>query len=76
MAITQAVTPLGFAYQISSISDIYIRIHNSSKITVMKKQKNNCVSPQHEEVYERVIVLGRLRTTALAARLLSWVQQC
>ena len=30
------VTPLGVTYQISCISDIYITIHNSSKITVMK----------------------------------------
>jgi hypothetical protein len=30
------VTPLGDAYQTSYISDTYIKIHNSSQITVMK----------------------------------------
>jgi hypothetical protein len=29
----------GIAYQISSIPDIYIMIHNDSKITVMKQQQ-------------------------------------
>ena len=32
----QVMIPLGEAYQIFCISDIYIMIHNSSKTTVMK----------------------------------------
>ena len=32
------MTPLGVSDQISCILDIYIMIHNSSKITVMKQQ--------------------------------------
>ena len=31
----------GVAYQISCVSGIYVTIHNSSKITVMKYQENN-----------------------------------
>jgi hypothetical protein len=48
------------------MSDIYITILNTSKITVMAQQQNNFMvgeSPQHEGLYQRVIALGRLRTT-------------
>ena len=31
----------GIRYQISCISDIYITIHNRSKVTIMKQQPNN-----------------------------------
>ena len=32
----RVATPLGITYQISCTSDIYIMIHNSSKVRVMK----------------------------------------
>jgi hypothetical protein len=35
------VTPLRVAYQIYCISDIYITIHNSNKIGVLKKQQKS-----------------------------------
>jgi hypothetical protein len=60
----------GVAYQISHISDIYITIHNSSKIIIKKLQQNNFMvggAQQHEGMYYRVIALGRLKTTALDA---------
>ena len=44
----------GVTYQISYISDIYIMIRNSSKITVMKEQQNNFAfwgHQNHEELY-------------------------
>lgn len=46
----------GLAYQVSCIPDIYITIHNDSKVTVMKQQQNNFMvgkggSPQHEELH-------------------------
>ena len=55
------VTPLGVSndpfigveYQISCISDIYVTIHNSIKISyeVAMKMILCLVSPQHEELY-------------------------
>lgn len=36
VVIVWVVTPLGVEYQRSCISDIYMTIHNSSKITVLK----------------------------------------
>lgn len=44
--------PLGDAYQISWILDIYITIYNSSKITVIKEQKNNFMVGVTEELYK------------------------
>jgi len=35
-------------------------MHKSSKVTIMVRG-----SPQHEELYERVTALGKLRTTGL-----------
>lgn len=43
----------GVKYQISCTSDIYMTIHNSSRITVMKLQQNEFFGwmSQHEELY-------------------------
>jgi hypothetical protein len=35
------MTPAGVTDQMSCISDIYITIHNTTKVTVMKQQQNN-----------------------------------
>lgn len=62
-------TPLEIIYQISYISDIYIPIYNSSKITLMKQKKTNqfydCRLAQHEGQHQRVIAFRRLRTKEL-----------
>lgn len=48
-------TPLGVAYLISYISDIYIAIYSNYKIKVMNLQGNNYIhgwgSPYHEDLY-------------------------
>lgn len=36
-----AAAPLGVAFKKSSVSDIYFTIHKSSKLTVVKDQRNN-----------------------------------
>lgn len=48
-----AMTPHKVAYQISCISNFYIMIYNSNKITVMKWHQSNLwlVSLQREELY-------------------------
>jgi hypothetical protein len=54
--------------KISCISDIYMIIHNSCKISVMMQQQSNFMvrgSAQQENLYLRVTALGRLRVTAL-----------
>lgn len=52
--------------QTCSSETIYITVHNCSKITVLKYQYNDLIvgegSPQHEELYQRVPVLGSLGT--------------
>lgn len=48
-------------HRIFCISDIYITVHNSSKITVMKSKENYF----QEELNYREAALGRLRTTTL-----------
>jgi hypothetical protein len=40
----------GDKYQIFCISDIYITIHNSTKITVMKQQQNNFMVGDHQSM--------------------------
>lgn len=56
------LTPLGFAYQMFCISDVYIMIRNRSKISydIMCAAWE---SPQHEDLCERVAALGKLRAT-------------
>ena len=53
---TSESQPLQVEYQLSCISDIYIMIHNSSKIIVMKQQWNNFMVgvAKHEALYLRV----------------------
>jgi hypothetical protein len=41
------MNPLESTYQISYMSDIYITIHNSSKIIAMKQQQNIIVGGHH-----------------------------
>lgn len=58
----RVVTPLGITYQLSCISDTYITIRNSSKVTDRKQQQlYGQGSPQHQGVSAS----ERLRTTAL-----------
>lgn len=48
--------------QMSCISNTYITVHNSSKITEIIL----CLgSPQQKELYKRVAALGRLRTAVV-----------
>lgn len=55
------------SHQISCILDIYITNHNSSKVTVRTEKPKILWLGwlQHEEVYWRVVALGRSRTTAM-----------
>lgn len=56
--------PYGYPKTIC-ISGIYITIYKSNKITVMRSNKNNFmagVSPPYEELYYKVVALGRLGT--------------
>jgi hypothetical protein len=58
----------GVKYQISSISDICVMIHKSSKITVnevVTKQFYGWGSPRHDDLYLRVAALRGLRTPSL-----------
>lgn len=41
---------LGVAYEIAFIADIYVTIHKSSKIAVMKQQQNNSMVVSHHNV--------------------------
>jgi hypothetical protein len=55
----------GVMYQIFCISDINITTHNSKKISYVARKIILWLESPHEELYERVTALGRLRTTGL-----------
>jgi hypothetical protein len=54
---------------ISCISDIYITIYNSGKITVMNEVAMKIIlqlgSPAHEELYSRVAAVALLRASVV-----------